>query len=155
MNAVTSDSFAGLVALALERMAFVSVDRQDVTPAEALVGCCAHARIDLDGDEHFAMSLSATPGMVREVASGMMGVDSEEIDADEQGQATVGELANVVAGELIMLLTGGDTPMTLGLPRDANDTEVGALLDDRADNGFELVFGSDAGRLVVIVRARA
>lgn len=154
MNTVISDSFAGLVTIALERMAFVSVDREDVTPAEALVGCSAHARIDLDGDQRFAVSLSATPGMIRDVASGMMGIDSEEIDADEQGQATVGELANVVAGELIMLLTGGDEPMTLGLPRSASDAEVGALLDDRAGDGCELVFGSDAGRLLVIVRGR-
>jgi CheY-specific phosphatase CheX len=153
MNAVTSDSFAGLIAMALERMAFVSVDRQDITPAEALVGCSAHARVDLTGTENYAVSLSATPGMVREIASGMMGLDSEEIDADEQGFATVSEIANVVAGELIMLLTGGDTPMSLGLPREATDAEIGAMLDDAGRTGFELVFAGDAGRLLVIVRA--
>lgn len=92
--------------------------------------------------------------MVREVASGMMGMDSEEIDVDDHGRATVGELANILGGELVMLLTNGDEPMALGLPRDATDEEAGELLDRAQAHGFCCVLGSEAGSLLVAVGER-
>lgn len=151
MNAVTADSFAGLVALALERMAFVITEAVDQTAAEVLVKAAAHAAIEIKGSERYVLCVSATPGLVREVASGMMGMDADEIDVDDHGRATVGELANILGGELIMLLTNGDGQMALGLPRDVTDEEAGQLLDRAADRGFSCVLGSDAGTLLVAV----
>jgi len=151
MNAVTADSFAGLVALALERMAFVITEPVDQTAAEVLVKAAAHAAIEIRGSERYVLCLSATPGLVREVASGMMGMDADEIDVDDHGRATVGELANILGGELIMLLTNGDGQMALGLPRDVTDEEAGQLLDRAADQGFSCVLGSDSGTLLVAV----
>ena len=73
MHAVTADSFAGLVALALERMAFVSTEPIEKTPAEVLVNAAAHATIELRGSHGFTVTVSATAGMVREVAAGYAG----------------------------------------------------------------------------------
>lgn len=154
MNAVTADSFAGLVGVALERMAFVVTEPSEQTPAEVLVKAAAHAVIELGGPAHYVVAVSATAGMVREVAAGMMGMDSEEIDVDDHGRATVGELANILGGELVMLLTNGDEPMALGLPRDATDEEAGELLDRAIARGFCCVLGSEAGSLLVAVGER-
>lgn len=152
-NAVTADSFAGLVALALERMAFVITEGIDQTAAEVLVKAAAHAAIEIKGSGRYVLCVSATPGLVREVASGMMGTEADEIDVDDHGRATVGELANILGGELIMLLTSGDGQMALGLPRDVTDEEAGQLLDRAAEGGITCVLGSDAGSLLVAVHS--
>lgn len=154
MNAVTADSFAGLVGMALERMAFVVTEPMADSAAEVLVKAVAHAVIELDGSGHHVVAVSATAGMIREVAAGMMGMDSEEIDVDDHGRATVGELANILGGELVMLLTNGDEAMTLGLPRDATDEEAGDLLDRANARGFCCVLGNEAGSLLVSVGER-
>lgn len=151
MNAVTADSFAGLVGVALERMAFVVTEASEQTPAEVLVKAAAHATIELRGQNNYFVIVSATAGMIREVASGMMGMDSEEIDVDDHGRATVAELANILGGELVMLLTNGDEPMALSLPRDTTDEEAGNLLDRAQADGFCCVVGSEAGSLLVAV----
>ncbi len=153
MNSVTADSFTGLVVMALERMAFVITERATDTPSEVLVDCAAHAVIELRGPQGYAVSVSATPGMVREVASGMMGMEPDDIDVDDHARATVDELANVLAGELVMLLTSGDAEMSLSLPREGLDDEVGRMLDKAAVAGFCVVVGSDTGRLMVAVHS--
>lgn len=152
MNTVSAETFGDLVALALERMAFVITEPLEQTPAEVLVKAAAHAAIDATGAEHYVVCVSATPGMVREVASGMMGMDADEIDVDDHGRATVAELANILGGELIMLLTSGDSQMSLALPRDVDDDEAGNLLDHAIQRGFVVVVGSEAGSLLVSVR---
>jgi CheY-specific phosphatase CheX len=153
MGTVTSDSFCGLVIQALERMAFVLAEPIELTPGEVLASCVAHAAIDLDGETPYRLCVAATPGMVREIAAGMMGIDAEEIDVDEHAAATVAELANVLGGELIMLLTSGVAAASLGLPSPVDGDAVGAVLDDPAD-GFAFVLGGDAGQLLVCARRR-
>jgi CheY-specific phosphatase CheX len=153
MNAVTVDSFAGLTTIALERMAFVLAEPRSITPAEVLVQAAAHATIAVHGREHYTVLVSATPGIVREVASGMMGIDAEEIDVDDHARSTVAELANILAGELIMLLTGGDSQMSLGLPQEATDEQAGAVIDGSTrGGGCRCVVGNDDGCLLIAVQ---
>jgi CheY-specific phosphatase CheX len=151
MSSVTADSFAGLIALALERMAFVVVEPGDADPQEALTSCVAHACVRISGEFERVVCVSATPGLVGEVAAGMMGVETEEIDVAEHGGATVAELANVLGGELVMLLTGGDSTLTLGLPREVDAAEAAACLASSGDTGFAVVLTADTGRLLVAV----
>lgn len=155
MNVITSDTFTGLVAIALERMAFVITEPAEVTAAEVLVDAAAGAAVDISNGEAGpgrTILVVATAGMVREVAAGMMGVGADEIDVDEHALATVSELANILGGELIMLLTGGDEQLSLGLPRQVSDEAAGALVDRADAEGFSVVLGCDEGRLLVVVR---
>jgi hypothetical protein len=92
--------------------------------------------------------------MIREVAAGMMGLDETEIDVDDHGRATVAELANILGGELIMLLTSGDAQMALSLPQEADDELAGSCLDAAMHRGIRCVLGSDNGRLLVTVAQR-
>lgn len=152
MNTVTSDRFAELVSRALERMAFVITEPSPATPGEVLAGCTAHAILQLGGAKSHTLGVSATAGMVREVAAGMMGLDESEIEVDDHAAATVAELANVLGGELVMQLTAGEEQMGLGLPREASDAQALALLDREHDGGFHVAVRSDAGELLVVVR---
>lgn len=147
MNSVTADGFAGLVVLALERMAFVVLEPSHQSVAEALARAVAHASITIEGGERYQLAVSVTPGVVREVAAGMMGLDTDEIDVDDHACATAAELANILAGELVMLLTSGDSPMVLGLPRELDDEGAGACFEAAAISGFSSVFECDAGTL--------
>lgn len=152
MNSVTADSFTGLVALALERMAFVVIEPSSESAAEVLVRSVAHAGIDVTGDESYRLTVSVTPGLVKEVAAGMMGIDADEVDVDDHARATAAELANIFGGELIMLLTGGDAQLSLGLPKDVADEDAGVHLDSAVASGFVSVLGSEAGSLAISVR---
>jgi len=152
MNAITIDSFAGLTTIALERMAFVCTEPVAVPAAEVLGPAVAHAVIDLAGRPNYRVMVTATAGLVREVASGMMGLEPAAIDVEEHGQATVAELANILAGELIMLLTSGDGQLSMGLPGPVDAGEAVAMVDAAATNGWCCVVGNATGQLLVVVR---
>ena len=153
MSTVAADCFRGMITQALERMAFVLAEPVADEPLEVLADGVAHAAIDLRGPVGFRLALSASAGLIRGVASGMLGLDAMEIDLREHAQATVAELANVFAGELIMLLTAGNEQASLGLPEDVDAAAVRALVDDPAE-GFVFVVGGDDGRLLVVARRR-
>jgi hypothetical protein len=87
MNAFAIDSFAGIVSHALERMAFVVAEPSDEPAAAVLPLCVACAAIRLAGFGGHDLTVAATPGFVREFASGMLGVDADEIDAAEHADA--------------------------------------------------------------------
>lgn len=152
MDVITADNFAGIVARALERMAFFVAEPRDDAPAQLVGSCGAHAAIDLRGTPGYELCVSATAELVREVASGMLGIEAEEVDAAHHGPATVAELANVFGGELMMLLTGGESEMSLGLPRDVTADVAAAIVGHAATDGFCVVVGSGAGRLLLAAR---
>jgi CheY-specific phosphatase CheX len=151
MNTVTADSFAGLASMALERMAFVTAQPIDETAGEVLVHSVAQAFIEATGSDKYTLCLAATAGLVKEVASGMLGMDPDDIDVDDHGRATVSELANILGGELIMLVTGGDAQMSLGLPQDLGEERMGKCIDLAAANGFSCVIASESGKLLIVV----
>lgn len=152
MDVISSNDFARIVAAALERMAFVIAQQRDDAPAGVVHTCGAHAAVDLSGARGYELCVSATPDLVREVASGMLGVEAEEVDANHHGPATVAELANVFAGELMMLLTGGDAEMRLGLPRELTVEAAVAMVDQATANGFCVVVASGTGCLLLSAR---
>jgi CheY-specific phosphatase CheX len=151
MNAFAIDSFAGLVSHALERMAFVITEPTTDAPAEALAESVAQATIVLRGLGQHSLTVAATAGLVREFASGMLGVDVDEVDVAEHAQSAVGELANVLAGELVMLATAGDAPASLGIPSPTSAAEAAKLLAVAESTGFCVVLRSDVGKLLVMV----
>lgn len=152
MTTVTRDRFTGTLQSALERMAFVLAEPSDTPPGEALTHTGHHAAIEIVGEVGSVwLGVSASAGFVRELASGMMGLDPDDVDADEHGEPTVGELANVFGGELLLALGGDRLPMRLGLPRAVGDEAAGEHVDRAADgpDGWVVVLRSDGGWLVV------
>ena len=151
MLAVTSENLEELVTKALERMAFVFSEPVPVNVDEVLAHAVAHASIELRGRRIYTITVSATDGFVRDVASGMIGCDAEEVDVDEHAQAAVSELANVFGGELVMQMTEESEDMLIGLPQELEAESVGRLSERAADVGHVCVVGSDGGELVVTV----
>jgi len=98
---------------ALERIAFVLAD--SVREAEATFD--RHTRIEYAGNgESSQIQLSATDGFLIEFVSSLLGLEPESIEPAVQGQQALNELANIIAGEVIAKLGGGEIQFDLGLP---------------------------------------
>lgn len=155
MTTTNAVDFLVTAAAALERMAFVITEPGSETAGEVLAQACCHAVTEIVGDSHRTwLAVSATHGFVAEVAASMMGVDPDEIDVREHGGATVGELANVFGGELVMAMGGDETPLRLGLPQVLDDVAARARVDELAGGGcgWTCVLKSEAGLLLVACR---
>lgn len=155
MTQMTSESFQSVVASALERMAFVIADPTERTSTEVVAEATHHAAVAI-GDEspQFVLMVSATDGLLVEVAANMMGLDNEEIDCAEQGAAIIAELANVFAGELAMVLGGVEASPRLGLPEAISGQVANTLLARSADSSlagerFAFALASESGCLAV------
>lgn len=151
IQSIGADSFGEVLTNALERMAFVFAEPSNETPGEVFAQTVAHATVRVSGTISIVLCVSATQGMVVEVASGMLGIDGEDIDPDEHARAVVGELANIFGGELVMQMTHGDESVSLSLPRECVDEEAGALLDRTKNGGFAVCLGTENGQLLVTV----
>jgi hypothetical protein len=152
MTIVSKDSFFLTLQNALERMAFVLADESDEVPSEVLARTGHQAVIDLQGEERTSWLLvAATDGFVRELASGMMGLEPTEVDPKEHGEPTVAELANVFGGEMLLAQGGEFRPMRLGLPRALRLAEAAALVDRAVAgrDGWALTLRSDGGAVLV------
>ena len=151
MLTVSGELLQGVVSGALERMAFVFVEQSELTREEVLALSVAHAAITLRGVQRYTVTVSATAGLVQEVASGMIGCEPENIDVDEHGSAAVSELANVFGGELVLQLAAEDESLQLELPEELSDQAAGERCDHAVDGGVTCVVGSELGDMLVTV----
>lgn len=150
MTGIRSDEFLGTAASALERMAFVVTEPSAASAGEVLAEAGFSARVEIRGEGRSGwLVVAATAGFVREVAAGMLGLDTDQVDVDDHGEATVAELANVLGGEMIMLAGGGDAPFRLSLPTPIDDERAGELVDDALDGGFTCVLAAESGKLLL------
>ena len=141
MLTISSDNLGELVGSALQRMAFVFCDPADSTGGEVLAVAKSHAWIELRGNPSYVVTVSATPGFIQEVASGMMGC--------EHGRATVAEVANIFGGELVMQLASQDDGMMIGLPRELDDEEMSICMEAAATAGQSTILETELGQLMV------
>lgn len=149
MLAVTRSNLVEIVKRALERMTFTFVETGEVRLADAIARACAHATIELRGPRSYLCSVSASVGMVQEVASGMLGCDADEVDPAKHGEAVVAELANVFGGELVIQMSTERDGLRIGLPQPAQ-VEQAAELGARAErDGVGAVFVLEIGELAV------
>jgi len=151
MLTVSYENLQGLVTNALERMAFVFTEDSELTAGEVLARAAAHSSIELRGPRNYTVTVSATDGLIQEVASGMMGCEPEEIDVDDHGRAAVSELANVFGGELVMQMSTEEETLLIGLPQELVDEEAGRLTDRATNDGITCIVSSDMGDLLVTI----
>lgn len=150
MKTVEANDFSATAQSALERMAFVFVEPSPELHGEVLAESHFHAQVEIVGEDgNTTLGVSATNEFICEVAGAMMGIDATEIDVDEHGPATVSELSNVLGGELIMAMGGGDSAMRLGLPRAVDDESAGQLADACAHGGQVVVLQSENGHVLI------
>jgi CheY-specific phosphatase CheX len=151
MLTVSYENLQGLVTNALERMAFVFTEDSELTAGEVLARAAAHSSIELRGPRSYTVTVSATAGLIQEVASGMMGCEPDEIDVDDHGRAAVSELANVFGGELVMQMSTEEESLLIGLPQELVDEEAGRMTDRAQKDGVTCIVSSDMGDLIVTI----
>lgn len=153
MLTVSSDSLTTLVSTALERMAVASVGPSTLTAGEIIRQGAAHCSIELLGSKRYVVTVTATGGFVRKVASGMMGCAPEELEVEEHAAAAVSELANVFGGELAMRMANEDGSLLIGLPRDVTLEDASISIERALDDGLVCIVGADCGELMVAFSA--
>lgn len=102
----------------LEMMCFVIADPMDAPLDEEQASeQDIKAWISFEGENcSGSVQLSATTGFVQEAASGLLGVEPDEIQSEEETVETLLELANVIGGEVVLLLGGENTRFDMGIP---------------------------------------
>ena len=104
-----SDAVTGV----LESIAFVLAEPCEVDDQEF----SRYARIQYSGPgEESEVVLSATDGFLCELASNLLGTDISEISVDVEGVQALTELANIVCGEVVLMLGSEEQVYSLGLP---------------------------------------
>ena len=118
MNEMTSRDVAELSCGALETMAFMV---PEVMEEAVQVDTDFHARITYKTDnEKAVLFLSATEGFLRELASSILGVDEDEVEAGVTGVQALTELANVLAGRVAFMLGAEYRLFELGIPEEVD-----------------------------------
>ena len=119
MTTIASHDLANTIVIALERMAFVLTEEVDAAEAAQLFPPTFHAKIAFSGPAGAgSIFLSASEGFIIEMSSSMLGMEPEEVEDDIEtlGAEAIRELANVVGGEIIVMLGGKEVEFQLGLP---------------------------------------
>jgi two-component system chemotaxis response regulator CheY len=101
-----------VVLQSLERMAFILADPCEASVEEGALRRCIDFRgPGVEGE----LIIAASEGLAREAASGMTGMEGAEFD-EEALCKVLDELANIIGGEVVVLLGGREKPFKLGLP---------------------------------------
>jgi CheY-specific phosphatase CheX len=93
-------------------MAFILADPCEASVEEGALRRCIDFRgPGVEGE----LIIAASEGLAREAASGMTGMEGAEFD-EEALCKVLDELANIIGGEVVVLLGGREKPFKLGLP---------------------------------------
>jgi hypothetical protein len=130
MTNFSSEFLAEATVSALERTAMVLAeladDVDDHEPATAF------ARIAYSGPSKGALTLAATEGFMRELASSLLGVEPDEVEVDVQGIDALKEMANILGGSVIVAMSGESCDFSLGLPGIVTESDVPVAGDPSA-----------------------
>jgi len=149
-----SDPDLGQLAVdALEQMAFVFVEPSDGSAAEVMSEAAASALLVVDGQRPHAITVSATAGLVQEVASGMTGCAPGELDAVADAAAVVAELANVFSGEWARQRVADGGVVQVGLPQALSAASAADWVCRAVERGVVVALESEEGALVVTLSA--
>ncbi len=154
MTVVDSHSLANTVIVALERMAFVLAEEIDESEVDEFDAPTFHSAIDFGNDTcKGTLVISAGEDFVTELASSMLGMDPDDFGEDiaQVGQEAIQEMANVIGGEVIVLLGGKDVEFKISLPRKPAESEVRELSTKYEDAPKTCYLESDESLLVVHV----
>ncbi len=138
MNLLNPDDLITKVDNALETMCFVMADAIDLDALEKTPSLRAWI-VFKNEMECGCLELAATFGFVQEVGSGLLGIDTDEIEEGELAQGVLLELANVIAGEVVSLLGGEEIFFELGIPTseptqiDAAGERLGVAFDSMGE----------------------
>jgi hypothetical protein len=115
MSALGEGGLAAVATTALEEAAFLFVEPAPelAVPSEravvATIGIATPARAQL--------RVVTDPDGARLLAANVLGVEADDPDVDAQSEAAVGELANILAGLVLVELAAPGAPTAIDIPR--------------------------------------
>jgi hypothetical protein len=115
MKPLNLDDLTAKIDNALETMCFVMADPIDADDLLEVPAMKTWISFHNESEQGF-VELAGSLGFVQEVGSGLLGVDSDEVEEGEQAEGVLLELANVIAGEVVCLLGGEEVFFELGIP---------------------------------------
>lgn len=119
---LNTEDLQSLMGQTLERAAFVLTDPTEVIETDKFD---QHARISYTSEaEEADVYLSATTGFLREFASSLLGIEEDDPSIDSELVHAISELANILAGEIVVQLGGEDTRFVLGVPEACVDDGI-------------------------------
>lgn len=119
---LAAEQLDALIANALERTAFVLTDQAE---SELTKGFDQHAHITYTSeDEEADVFLSASEGFLREFAASILGMDEDDPSLSDELMAGLTELANILAGEIVVCLGGEEKRFVLGIPQECHEESL-------------------------------
>ncbi len=119
MTKLDGDQVSLALVRILERLAFVLAEPWHSFPDDLIENSFGHAQISFaadDGTTGVDLILSGNTGFLTELAASILGLENDEVDDCTRGDALL-ELANVIGGEIVMMLGGESIAYTLSLPK--------------------------------------
>lgn len=114
MKPIDANALAQMTISVLERTAMVLAE--PAQPGANQPAPTSFARIVYSGPSSGSITLAATEGFLRELASSLLGVDPSEVSIDSHGHDALREMANIVGGSVLLALAGDQCEYSLGLP---------------------------------------
>lgn len=114
MSTIDATSLADMTISALERTAMVLAE--PAAESDEQPELQRFARIAYWGPSKGTLTLGATDGFLCELAASLLGVEADEVDVETHGHDVLKEMANTVAGSVIVALSGEICEYSLGLP---------------------------------------
>lgn len=115
-STITIEQLNETISSALERSAFVFAEPADAADVAVLPAPLGYARIKTTGSVSGELHLSASEGFLRELAASLLGVEPEEVDPAAHGADALKEMANMIAGSVVLCCDGENRAYHLGLP---------------------------------------
>jgi len=146
MKTIDTSSLARMTVSMLERTAMVLAEPAE--PDAPQPPPTHFARIAYSGPSSGTVTLAATDGFLRELASSLLGVEPAEISIESHGQDALREMTNIVGGSVLLALSGETCEYSLGLPALIPASEAAAT--KAATAHAECAVTTDAGVLRVL-----
>jgi CheY-specific phosphatase CheX len=127
MTTIDATNLAEMVLSLLERTAMVLAE--PVAEGDECPEPTRFARIAYWGPSRGTLVLGADDGILREVAASLLGVEPGEIEIERDGNDALKEIANTVAGSVILALSGERCEYSLGLPELVSPADVPETAD--------------------------
>ena len=104
MQKINANQLEQLAIDVLERTAMLLADPIKHAMAETLDPPTRFACLSYSGSAVGTLYLAASDGFVAELASSLLGVETEEISLDVEGKDALNEMANIMTGSLVLSL---------------------------------------------------
>ncbi len=114
-----------------EEAAFALVDEPDETPEPvADAGPVLSAAVEFSGQFSGKLAISAPEEFVKILATNMLGVDEDDPDAQQKCGDALGEILNMVCGNLLPAIAGTEPEFRITEPRELAAEKFRQLIEE-------------------------